>query len=360
MPGTRGVRRIGATLIAVSLAACTDEAPAPYAVNAPGNRNPDGGCRACEARRDDEDGGGGSDGAAPTLAPEPRSLGLPLAGAQNVDWTVTDYVDADPKPGTIADYTGVVGELARTYDGHRGTDFAIAGFRKMDEGVEIVAVADGRVEGTDDDQFDRSTERPKDCSLRPNAVVIRHPSGWIFEYLHLRKNSVLVAEGDEVRVGDPIGLVGSSGCSSFPHVHVEIIAPDGGHVDAAARGLWGKELPYNAPLGLMDVVLHAGEITDQSQVEDAQPNAKSIQAGEILGVGTITAGGQPGDRVEIQFPLPVNSESDAGFLSNEREYDSHGVTFFYWNYLVAEPVGLRTAQILLNDEPVREVSFLVE
>ena len=59
-----------------------------------------------------------------------------------------------------------------------------------------------------------------------NYVAIRHtgktPSGQaIFSiYAHLSSNSV--AENQQVKAGDPIGLVGNSGSSTGPHLHLEI------------------------------------------------------------------------------------------------------------------------------------------
>jgi murein DD-endopeptidase MepM/ murein hydrolase activator NlpD len=87
--------------------------------------------------------------------------------------------------------------------------------RAMGSGV-IEWAADGlRVEGG----FFQNT------SSYGNVVVIRHDFGFegrpLFSlYAHL--NAVLVLPGQRVGRGDPIGLVGSSGRVSGPHVHVEV------------------------------------------------------------------------------------------------------------------------------------------
>ena len=133
-------------------------------------------------------------------------------------------------------------------------------------------------------------------------------------------------------------------------------------VDPSAAGLWQERLPYDAPFGLMDVVLRAGEITDVSQVGDPEPNAKSIRAGDVLGIGTITAGGRPGDRVEARLLPPTDTISapDAGLISNEGEYRSYGMTSFYWNHIMQGPAGQWTLQVLLNGESVKDVPFSVQ
>ena len=51
-------------------------------------------------------------------------------------------------------------------------------------------------------------------------VVISHGGGWETRYAHLRK--IKVDEGDGVRRGDVIGIVGHSGNASGDHLHYEI------------------------------------------------------------------------------------------------------------------------------------------
>lgn len=51
-------------------------------------------------------------------------------------------------------------------------------------------------------------------------VEIEHPSGLTSRYAHMRK--LLVSEGETVEAGDVLGLVGSTGRSTGPHLHYEI------------------------------------------------------------------------------------------------------------------------------------------
>ena len=52
-----------------------------------------------------------------------------------------------------------------------------------------------------------------------NYVLISHDSGWETLYGHMSK--VFVASGAEIASGDTIGLVGSTGMSTGPHLHFE-------------------------------------------------------------------------------------------------------------------------------------------
>ncbi len=85
---------------------------------------------------------------------------------------------------------------------HRGIDFA----GKI--GTELIAVAPGRVVSAGDRVGYGTT------------VEIDHGMGFTTLYAHL--SQILVARGDWVRPGTVVGLGGSSGRSTGPHLHYEI------------------------------------------------------------------------------------------------------------------------------------------
>lgn len=126
-----------------------------------------------------------------------------------------------------------------TYGGHRGTDIAIIGrFAAQDEGRDVMAGAPGRVIRTLDGEFDRCTTA--DCPGGGgfgNHVVIEHDDGKVSYYAHLRRGSVAVRQGDQVRCGQRIGQVGSSGHSTGPHLHFEV------------RVGGGSDDPFSGPCG---------------------------------------------------------------------------------------------------------------
>ena len=54
-----------------------------------------------------------------------------------------------------------------------------------------------------------------------NMIEIDHGNGLVTRYAHNKEN--LVAVGDAVKKGEVIGLVGSTGRSTAPHVHLEVL-----------------------------------------------------------------------------------------------------------------------------------------
>ena len=75
------------------------------------------------------------------------------------------------------------------------------------KGTDVKATGDGIVKK---ENYDRGHGR---------YVLIDHGNGFITKYAHLKKS--LVKKGDVVERGQVIGLVGSTGRSTGPHVHYE-------------------------------------------------------------------------------------------------------------------------------------------
>ncbi|MEO5338130.1 MAG: M23 family metallopeptidase [Magnetospirillum sp. WYHS-4] len=152
---------------------------------------------------------------------EPPRLALPLACTPGEDCWIVNHVDHDPSP-LFRDYAcGTAG-----YDGHKGVDFAIRDKETMRLGVPVLAAAPGVVSGARDGMKDGEFQgaggpeavKGKECG---NGVNVAHADGWSTVYCHLLRNSVKVKKGDKVEAGTPLGLVGLSGQTEFPHVHLQ-------------------------------------------------------------------------------------------------------------------------------------------
>lgn len=93
--------------------------------------------------------------------------------------------------------------FTNTFYIHRGIDIA------MRSGAEVVATANGTVQRVGFERYNLG-----------NVVEIQHKFGFVTRYGHL--SSVLVEAGQAVQRGQLIGLIGSTGLSTGPHVHYEI------------------------------------------------------------------------------------------------------------------------------------------
>lgn len=187
----------------------------------------------------------------PARAAGRTTLGWPLAGRDGFNdpgyHAVTGFVDHEPAyPNQLRDYA--CGR--RTYDtyggyNHKGTDYYLWPFawNKMAGGdVEVVAAADGVIIGRNDGRPDQS------CAFNSNpwnAVYVRHADGSVAWYGHLRRNSLTgKAIGDTVLAGEYLGLVGSSGNSTGPHLHFELynagqlVDPYAGSCNLPEDGSW--------------------------------------------------------------------------------------------------------------------------
>ena len=88
---------------------------------------------------------------------------------------------------------------------HRGTDFAAP------EGTPIMASGDGLI------------IRSRWCGGGGNCVKIKHNSTYSTVYAHMSKFGPGIKEGVRVKQGRIIGYVGSTGMSTGPHLHYEVI-----------------------------------------------------------------------------------------------------------------------------------------
>lgn len=96
---------------------------------------------------------------------------------------------------------------------HRGVDF------RAGAGTPIPAAGAGRV-----------VKRAYQAGGAGNYIRIRHNGSYETQYMHMSRFAKGVNVGTNVRQGQIIGYVGSTGVSTGPHLHYEIIK-DGKHVN---------------------------------------------------------------------------------------------------------------------------------
>lgn len=89
-------------------------------------------------------------------------------------------------------------------------------FRRMHKGVDIGIKSNDTIRAAFDGKVRLTAYEGRGYG---NYVILRHPNGLETVYGHLNKH--LVKPDQVVRAGDPIGLGGSTGRSTGPHLHFE-------------------------------------------------------------------------------------------------------------------------------------------
>ena len=90
-------------------------------------------------------------------------------------------------------------------------------YRKMHQGMDFTAPRGTNVYATGYGVVKKVTYSRRGYG---NCIIIDHGFGYETVYAHLKK--ILIEKGDKVKRGETIGLVGSSGFSTGPHLHYEI------------------------------------------------------------------------------------------------------------------------------------------
>lgn len=167
-------------------------------------------------------------------------------------YRVSAFVDHNPAGGAVLDYNGG----ARTYDGHRGTDYGLYPFawNKLDAGdVQVVAAAAGTIiNKVDDNPADHNCNGSSGGSW--NYIALLHADGRLTIYGHLRHNSFTAkGVGAAVAQGEYLATAASSGDSSGPHLHFEVrvgsfstnewVDPYAGP-SSQPESLWAGQRPY--------------------------------------------------------------------------------------------------------------------
>jgi hypothetical protein len=279
----------------------------------------------------------------------PPVLELPVDCKLGTTCFIQNYTDLDPSPGSRDYQCGT-----RTYDAHTGTDFRVRTMADQKQGVLVIASAPGRVAGVRDDMDDVSVRERGLASVKNrecgNGVNIDHGDGWTTQYCHMARGSIRVKPGQEVVTGQPLGLIGLSGATEYPHVHLTV-RKDGKIVDPFAYGampgacgggtsLWSPGLAQalryqpravlNAGFASEIVTMPAIEagtaeasVTQDSPALVAFVRAIGLKAGDVARISIL----QPGGRVFVQNSAsPTDSDQAQNMYVVGRKRPHEGYT----------------------------------
>jgi hypothetical protein len=270
---------------------------------------------------------------------------FPLDGTNSRAWRINNYVDLDPSSPDVADFRGRTGARARTYDGHQGIDIDIPSFREMDDGRAVIhAVTAGVVEEVLDGEPDRNVT----CAGRWNVVRVRHANGFAILYGHIRRGSARVRPGQQVAPGTPLAVVGSAGCSTQPHLHLEV-RDCAGHAIETLReaGVW-RNPPLDEPSSaVMDVMLIDGDVPAVAQVKDPAPDPTVIEPDGTLGVG-LSLAARGGDLITATLVAPDGTSSAQYLLLDDHGARRYGHWYPRFALAIGSSPGRWTIEIRIN------------
>ncbi|MGO4913973.1 M23 family metallopeptidase [Pseudogemmobacter sp. W21_MBD1_M6] len=247
------------------------------------------------------------------LAAKDFLIDLPIDCTLGENCYIQQYTDQDPTEGA-QDFT--CGAL--TYDGHKGTDFALTTLADMQAGVDVLAAAAGVVMATRDQVPDVAfgTAGAPDVSRIEcgNGLAINHGDGWETQYCHMKLGSLIVEKGQRVTKGAVLGEVGLSGRTQFPHVHLSVrrngqivdpFAPDSLSTCGTQppASMWQTDIPYSAggivSVGLSTAVPSYDDVKAGLAGRDVLP----IDAPALV-VWGFAYGGQQGDTMDLSINGP--------------------------------------------------------
>ncbi|WP_295163238.1 M23 family metallopeptidase [uncultured Brachyspira sp.] len=162
----------------------------------------------------------------PQKSKEEREL---LNGKIYISYTPTNYADKVyimPSQGRYSSGFGAFRGYTKDYARyHQGFDIANT------NGTPIMAANNGIVKVS------------RELFVRGNCVVIDHGEGVYSSYFHMSK--LIAKEGQYVKKGDIIGLIGSTGMSTGPHCHWEMRA---GNITFDPLSILEKSASFNTKM----------------------------------------------------------------------------------------------------------------
>ena len=151
--------------------------------------------------------------------------------------------------------------------------------------AKVVHVQDGMPEGTPGSFAPGVTATNADG----NAVILDLGDGRFALYAHLQPGSIRVEEGDSVKRGDVLGLVGNTGNSDAPHLHF--------HVMDGPSPLASNGVPYG-----IDGFTVAGRAVSPSDLDDELKTPDRTVKVERLPAPAKRSAELPADLAVVAFP----------------------------------------------------------
>lgn len=283
----------------------------------------------------------------------------PLRKADGFEWNsyygISNYVDQNTTIDALGDYHCD----ERTYDGHFGTDiftWPFPWYQYENDYCEIIAGEPGVIIEKDDGFDDDHCE----CFGSWNAVYVQHEDGSVAWYGHMKKGSLTSKEvGDAVEEGEFLGVVASSGCSTGPHLHLEVydgegnlIDPYGGDCNELNDVSWWEDQPENREPTINTILTH-DDVPDHGcpQINEDPHIQNEFFPGDVIYTAFYFHDALSGTEGFYRLRMPD------GTIWNDWS-NVHGTTYnaswWYWSWELPEdgPFGIWTLEADYNGTTV--------
>lgn len=269
-------------------------------------------------------------------------------------WSISNHVDHNPNyPNALQDWNCG----SRTYDtsagyNHKGIDIFTWPFSlyQMDNNQAVaVAAADGVIILKSNGNFDRN------CAFNNsnwNAVYIQHADGSQSWYGHLKNGSLTTKiVGDFIAAGEYVGIVGSSGNSTGPHLHFEVYNSLGALVDTyngpcnawstPTDTWWQNQKPYLDPK-INAVLSHSAVPQFNTCPTTEVPNiSNNFSTGSNVVLAIYLADQLANSSVNLLLKRPDNSIQANWNFSLVNQFSA---SWWYWTFPASEMTQQGTYQ----------------
>lgn len=264
---------------------------------------------------------------------------------------ISNFVDHNAGyPNLISDYN--CGN--RSYDlssgyNHKGVDiftFPFSWNKMANNAVEVIAAASGTIIYKSDGNADNNCSFcVSSCDW--NAVYVQHTDGSVAFYGHLKNGSLTSKTvGQTVSSGEFLGVVGSSGNSTGPHLHFEVysnnsftqlIDPYAGACNSlnGNTSWWAAQPDYYQPR-INKLMTHSVPPVPFGCPADEQVNANTIFGpSSTVKTAVYLSDQQPGTTLYMRLYQPGNVLYASWSFNLTSYYSS---SYWYWNWtLPANP-----------------------
>jgi len=285
-------------------------------------------------------------------------------------FTIAAFVDHDEVfPDSLLDWN--CGE--RTYDAdsfnHNGTDYNAAQFPWLtmaNDGLVVIAGADGEIVEIHDGEPDKNCSF--DSGTEANRVILKHDDGSITIYAHMKTGSVTPRKvGDRVEQGDYLGVMGSSGISTGPHLHLGVQDTSNNRFDPYAGNcnvlnndsLWADQESYHEKK-ILSLDTHSAQPEYPPCPQQEVPHFSNVFAPEDAVYPSVTVRDFEGtDEIQVELRDPSNATVFSTIYSDD-SLDFAPAFSVVWGLQSSEPMqeGKYSWRATYNGQTV-EHSFYV-